>query len=233
VDKAHVGPVTLLQSYAGPRGDYSLQELFWNRSITRVALLPAASKFDVFRTETVTIGRDGSLGVAGRPLSGPLLVDTYGSTIRLRGGRVIQTTPTATLWAPKAATRPRLQLYALGRYADGWLANFGAIYLWPSTAGHRVEGWLSMRLTSTRDVGTVPITFQFGPSARRTLRVTPDSEQRVRIPVCAAADAHVTYRSGKLVLMGRRGLSVKSTAPVFTADPRACAHLSPSLEDAT
>jgi hypothetical protein len=233
VDKAHVGPVTLLQAYTGPRGDYSLQELFWNRSITRVALLPGASKFDVFRTERVTVGRDGSLSVGGRPLSGPLLVDTYGSTVRLRGGDAIRTTATATLWKPDASGRPRLQLYALGRYSDGWLANFGAIYLWPSVPGRRVEGWLSMRLTSYPAVGTIPLTFQFGPDARTTVRVSPGREHRVRLPVCASKNAYVTYRSRKLLLLGRRGLSVKSTAPVFTPDPTACEHLSPALDLAT
>ena len=228
VDSAHVGQVTLLQSYAGPRGDYSLQELFWNRSITRVALLPAASKFDVFRTDLVAVGDDGSLSVGGRPLSGPLLVDTYGSTVKLRGGRVVQATPTATLWAPNAVGRPRLQLYALGRYSDGWLANRGAIYLWPSAPGQRVEGWLSMRLTSSPAVGTVPVAFQFGPNARRTVQVSPGREQQVRIPVCATKDAHVIYRAGNLVLLGHRGVSVKSTAPVFTPSPGACRQLSRS-----
>ncbi|MGZ4384916.1 MAG: hypothetical protein ACXVY3_09980, partial [Gaiellaceae bacterium] len=43
VDHAKVGPVTLLQSYTGGGGGFTLQELFWNRSITSVALLPGAT----------------------------------------------------------------------------------------------------------------------------------------------------------------------------------------------
>jgi hypothetical protein len=233
VDKAHVGPVTLLQAYTGARAETSVQELFWNRSITRVALLPGAAKFDVFRTASVDIGHDGSLTIGGKPLGGPLLVDTAGSTVRFLGGHVIQATPTATLWRPDPAVRPRLRLYAMGRYSDGWLANFGAIYVWPSVPGRRVEGWLSMRLRSLPNVGPVTLTFQFGPTARRKVRVGTGRAQLVRIPICGDRDAYVTYRSGKLVVSGRRGLSVKSTAPVFTPDPSACTHVPRSVVVAT
>ena len=76
VDSAHVGPVTMLQS-ASAGGGFTHQELFWNRSITRVALLPGATKFDVFRTDHVRVDDDGSLSVNGRPLGGPLLVETF------------------------------------------------------------------------------------------------------------------------------------------------------------
>jgi hypothetical protein len=229
VDRARVGHVTLLQSYTGPRGDYSLQNLFWNRSITRVALLPGASKFDVFRTEDVSVGHDGSLSANGRPLSGPLLVETYGSTVQLDGGRLVTATPTASLWVPDGGRQPRLRLYALGRYSDGWLANYGVIYVWPSTPGRRVAGWLSMRLTSSPAVGPVSMRFQFGADEATTVRVIPGRPQTLRVPICAVRDAHVAYRSRKLVLFGRRAISVKATTPVFTPSPSACPSRRPSL----
>src|SRR6185312_5013106 len=99
VDRAHLGKVTLLQSFSGGRGN-TLQELFWNRSITRVALLPGAAKFDAFSTERVRVGDDGSLTVNGRALAGPVLADIYGSTVRLQDARVVGKSQTATLWLP-------------------------------------------------------------------------------------------------------------------------------------
>jgi hypothetical protein len=222
VDRAHVGPVTLIQSAGGSRGA-TLQELFWNRSITRVALLPQAAKFDAFRTEQVRVRPDGALVVNGQLLRGPLLVDTFGSMVRLQDARKLAGGPTAALWVPNRPGPPRLKIYALGRYADGWLANSGAIYVWPSTPGRPVSGWLSMLLTTTPGVGTARLTFQFRQDARTTVTIRLGQPQSVRIPVCAAKDAHVTYRSkGGLTLLGNRAVSVKASDPVFTPSRAAC-----------
>ena len=213
-----VGDVTLLQSFSGGRGN-TLQELFWNRSITRVALLPGAARFDSFRTERVRVADDGSLTVNGRPLAGPLLADIYGSTVRLQDARVVGRSQTATLWLPDRSGRPRLRLYALGRYSDGWLAKSGAIYVWPRVPGRRVSGWVSMRLAASRMVGAATITFQFGEDARTTVRVRPGRPQEVRVPLCAAKDARVTYHSKKVTLIGVRAVTVRATAPEFTPNP--------------
>ncbi len=222
VDRARVGKVTLLQSFSGGRGA-SLQELFWNRSITRVVLLPGAAPFDSFRTEDARIGPDGSLLVDRQPLTGPVLIDTFGSSIRLRGGRLVKTSPIGALWVPERGARPRLQLYALGRYWDGWLANAGAIFVWPEARGRRVAGWLTIHLRAVPEVGTVQLTFQYRRDRRLVLRLRPGEPRQVRVPVCAARDAHVTYRSAARVLVGLRPISVKASAPVFTPDSSACA----------
>ena len=223
VDGAHVGDVTLLQSFSGGRGN-TLQELFWNRSITSVGLLPGAARFDSFRTERIRVGDDGSLTMNGRPLRGPLLADIYGSTVRLQDARVAGMSQTATLWMPNRSDRTaRLRLYALGRYSDGWLAKSGVIYVWPRVPGRAVSGWVSMRLTASRMVGAATITFQFGEHARTTVHVKPGRPQAVRVPLCAAKDARVTYRSKKLTLIGPRTVTVRATAPVFTPSRTACA----------
>jgi hypothetical protein len=221
VDRAQLGDVTMLQSFSGGRGN-TLQELFWNRSIKRVALLPGAAKFDSFRTERVRVADDGSLTVNGRPLAGPLLADIYGSTVRLQDARVVGRSQTATLWLPDRSARPRLRLYAIGRYSDGWLGKSGVIYVWPSIPGERVAGWVSMRLTASRMVGGATIAFQFAEHARATVRVMPGRPQSVRFPLCAAKDARVTYRSKKLTLIGVRAVTVRATAPVFTPSAAAC-----------
>jgi hypothetical protein len=224
VDRAQLGNVTMIQSFSGGRGN-TLQELFWNRSITRVALLPGAAPFDSFRTERVRVGDDGSLTVNGRPLSGPVLADIYGSTVRLQDARVVGKSQTATLWLPERADRPRLRLYAIGRYSDGWLAKSGVIYVWPRVAGRRVSGWISMRLAASRLAGAATITFQFAEHARTTVHVRPGRPQLLRVPLCAAKNARVTYRSKKVTLVGVRAVTVRATAPVFTPSPSACSAL--------
>ncbi len=221
VDRAHLGDVTLLQSSSGGRGN-SLQELFWNRSITRVVLLPGVAPFDSFRTERARIAADGSLSVGGHPLRGPLLVDTYGSTIRLRGAGLRKAGPAAELWVPERNARPRLELYAPGRYSDGWLAKSGAVFVWPESPDDRVAGWLTMRLVAAPQVGPVTMTFQNRLDSRITLRVRPGAPRLVRLAVCASRDAHVSYRSTARVLVGLRAVSLKASAPVFRPDRSAC-----------
>jgi hypothetical protein len=107
VDRAHLGRVALVQSWGGIRAA-SLQELFWNRSIDRVLLLPDAGSIDRFGEQRLKVGGDGSLTTAGRTVTGPLLVDTYGSSVRLRGAHLLEAGPTASLWVPDG--RPRLSL---------------------------------------------------------------------------------------------------------------------------
>jgi hypothetical protein len=221
VDRAAVGNVTLLRSSSGGRGN-SLQELFWNRSITRVALLPGTAPFDSFRTVRAQIAADGSLSAGGQPLNGPLLVDTYGSTVRLRGARLLKTSPAAALWVPERNASPRLALYAPGRYWDGWLAKSGAVFVWPESSDYPVAGWLTMRLVAPPLVGPVSMTFQNRRDNRITLRMRPGEPQLVRLSVCARRDAHVTYRSNARVLVGLRAVSLKASAPVFTPDRSAC-----------
>ena len=87
----------------------------------------------------------------------------------------------------------------------------------------RVSGWVSLRLTASRIVGGATITFQFAEHARATVRVRPGQPQNVRVPLCAAKDARMTYRSKKLTLIGVRAVTVRATAPVFTPSRAACA----------
>ncbi len=223
VDKSQLGPVTMLQSFSGGRGN-TLQELFWNRSIIRVALLPGAAKFDSFRSGRVKVGDDGSLRVNGKTLDGPLLTDIYGSAVTLQDAHAVGRSQTATLWLPdRPGHPPRLRLYAIGRYSDGWLAKSGTIYVWPSAAGRPVSGWVAMRLSASRIVGAATITLQYAEHARTTVRVKPGHAREVRVPLCASKNARVTFASKKLVLIGLRAVTVKATAPVFTPSPAACA----------
>jgi hypothetical protein len=223
VDRANVGNVSMLQAFSGPRAA-SLQQLFWNRSIRSVVLLPGAAKFDNYPADRVHVADDGTMTVNGRPLDGPMLVDGFGSTIRLRGAHVLESGPTASLWLPDRGAPPRLAFYALGHYHDGWLAGTGAMYAWPATAGRPVSGWITMRLTALRDIGAMRLTFALSPTKSVQVRLAAGQTRQVRIPLCGGPDAsaHVSYRSNTRAIAGLRVVSARSTVPAFTPSPAAC-----------
>jgi hypothetical protein len=221
VDRAGLHSVTLLQSFSGGRGN-SLQELFWNRSIRRVVLLPGASRFDSFRVERSRVSADGSLTVGGLPVGGPLLVDEFGSTVLLRGARELESEPTAALWVPEPGKRPRLSFYALGHYHDGWLGGVGVIYVWPKVRGGAVSGWISMRLTLPRSMGRSRLTFMLSKSRRVSFRLVPGSSRSVRLPICSQGTARVAWRSNNPVFVGLLPMSARSTTPTFRPSRSAC-----------
>jgi hypothetical protein len=218
VDDSGLRDVALLQASNGYR-DASLQQLFWNRSIDRVFLLPDAQKLDAFRAERVAIAADGSLRVGGRPIHSPLLVDGFGSWLRLRGARPVARGPASTLWAPNG--RIRLALYARGRYLDGWLAGRGAITIWPATTGGRVRGRLRLTLSLPGDTKAKTMRFSHD-GLRRVVRIAPGTSKRIVVPVCSSGPWQATFSSTSVKFAGSRLVSVKATEPAFTPDPSSC-----------
>jgi len=223
IDRANVGNVSLLQAFSGPRAA-SLQQLFWNRSITSVALLPGAAKFDNYPAARVRVAGNGTMTVNGRPLDGPMLVDGFGSTVRLRGAHVLESGPTASLWVPDRGTRPHLAFYSLGHYHDGWLAGGGVMYAWPEAAGHRVSGWVRMRLTAPPAIGAVQVMFALSATKTFKVALSPGETREVKIPLCGEPGerAAVSYRSPVRAIVGLRIVSARSTTPVFTPSESAC-----------
>jgi hypothetical protein len=153
-------------------------------------------------------------------VTGPLLIDGFGSSVRLRGARLFEAGPTAALWVP--AGRPRLSLYAIGHYYDRWLSDRGAVYLWPEERGKPVSGWLSMRLVAPRQTGPVKLTFRLPGGTATSVRVRPGRPERLNIQVCGSGRWTATFRSDVHGLVGLRAVSVKATAPVFRASASAC-----------
>lgn len=224
VDRAGLRHVALLQSWGGRRAP-TLEQLFWNRSVDRVLLLPGAGPIDAFHSDRVTVGGDGRLLIHGARFRGPLLVDGYASYVRMRDARVVARGPVSALWAPAGA--PRLELYAIGRYYDGWLADVSAVYLWPATKGGSLSGRLTMRLTAPPGPG-VTLRFQLPGGKRTSLRLAPGVTRRLDVPVCSDHDWYGTFKSSSAAFIGLRRVSVQATAPVFTPNASACAAPKPS-----
>jgi hypothetical protein len=218
VDAAGLGKVTLLQSPFGDRG-FATEELFWNRSVDRLALLPGAPPPDAFAVEPAGIARDGSLVVAGRALAGPLLVDAYGATMRFRGMREVDRTSLFRLLRPTG--RPRLALYEPGRYFDGWLTLHGSIRIWAARPWGALSGMLAFSLSLPRGADPVTVTFHT-PTGKHVVGVRPGESARVSLPVCSTGSWRAKFEAPFTGNIGSRFVSVRSTEPVYRPDPGIC-----------
>jgi hypothetical protein len=218
VDHAGLEDVTLLRNYGGKRVD-SLQ-LFWNRSVDRVALMQGADRLDPFTNDRVSIARDGSLSIAGKPLRSSLLVDEYAVMVRLSGATRVASGPIHSLW--RADGTPRLSLFVFGRYFDGWLGRGGGVNLWPAPGERSLSGRLEVTLTAPE---ATTITFQARGERPTIVRLEPGVEQSVRIPVCADGPWQAEFEASHSGGFEDRVVSARSSEPVFRPDAQACAPL--------
>jgi hypothetical protein len=218
VDRAGLDEVTLVRAPDGLRTE-ALEQLFWNRSVDRVVLLPGAEGVDHLHSSSLDVGSDGTLRSDGRPLAGPVLMDGYGGTIVLADAERIASSQSFTLWRPHG--RPRMSLYMAGRYSDGWLAGIGRIYLWPERAGGKIERRVSLTLTAPP--GAEGMTIRLQEPGRPPLQVTlvPGRPQTVAFDVCSRGAWHMTYGSTVRGFVGSRVVSARSTEP--RVSPVSCA----------
>lgn len=215
VDAAVDGPVTLLRTPGGVRTE-SLEQLFWNPSVDRVAVLPGAVRLDAFQVDDARVASDGALDTG----EGPLLVETRASWVELRNAHPLAATEGFALWQPDG--RPRLGLLLAGRYADGWLAPTGRITVWPERAGQPVAGRFRIELAAPDAVRELTFRFQ-SPGRRAVEAAVPGGETRVVVlTVCSRAPWQARFGADQAGYVGSRLVSGRSSPPIFTPDPRAC-----------
>jgi hypothetical protein len=218
VDDAALGSAVLVQSPLGDRG-FATEELFWNRSLDRLVLLPGATPPDAFAVDRAQVAADGSLLVGGKPLTKPLLVDAFGATTRFRGAKEVARTRLYRLLEP--AGRPRLALYAPGRYFDGWLALESSVQLWPAQAGERISGRLAVALSLPSSADPVIVRLRY-PGGRKTVSVRPGQETPIALRACSSGPWQARFSAPFTGAIGLRFVSVRATEPVFRPDPSAC-----------
>jgi hypothetical protein len=219
VDRQGLDHVALLQSYGGDKTD-AFDQLFWNRSIDRALLLPGAAPFERSLAEAVHIGSDGTLLSATKAIDQPLLVDDSASTVRLRGARPVAVGPTHTLWRPTGW--PRLSLYLLGRYSNGWLADSGKIMLWPDSSQGGLAGRLSFVAAAPAAADPTTLTFSGSGSAGETVKLRPGVPEKITLPVCSAGPWGALFRSSSFGFVGGRPASVRTTVPQYVPDASVC-----------
>ncbi|HET9324742.1 MAG TPA: hypothetical protein VFO03_12760 [Gaiellaceae bacterium] len=217
VDRTGVRDVTLVRAPDGTRTE-AMEQLFWNRSIRRVALLPGAGEVDHFASPRLTVGFDGRLLEGGRALRGPLLLDGYGGTISLSGAERIASSQSYALWRPHGPAR--LSLYFAGRYSDGWLAGAGRLHLWPDRPGGVIARRVGLTLTAPATSEGMTIRFQAGEGRARDVRLEPGVPRTVAFDVCSRGPWHVTYVSSVRGFVGTRVVSARAGEARLT--PTAC-----------
>jgi hypothetical protein len=218
IDETGVRNVAFLQTPLGNRG-FATEQLFWNRSVEDLLVLPETTPIDAFSFDTVRIGSDGSLLVGDRPVSRPLAVEAYGTTLRFRGAHTVARSAVYRLLVPEG--RPRLALYFPGRHWDGWLAPRGEIRLWPEPGAGPLAGRLTFTLSAPREAGAAVVAFHLADGTKE-FRVAPGTERPVDLTLCSTGEWRASYEATFTGTIGDRLVSVQASEPVFRNDPAAC-----------
>jgi hypothetical protein len=217
IDRLGVDDVVLVRGPHGVKTE-ALEQLFWNRSLDRVALLPGAEEVDHVHSPRLRVAPDGTLLLQSRPVRDPVLVDGYAGTIRLAEADVLGSSPSSTLWRPHGVAR--LSLYLAGRYSDGWLAGAGRLYLWPKRATGLVSHRVQLTLTAP---SASPITLRFrSTSARQPVVVHLRAGERkvVSFDACSRGPWHLSFLSNDRGFLGGRVVSAHAGEPRLL--PRGC-----------
>ena len=217
VDHANLGSVALLETPQNDRG-YATEQLFWNRSLDRLLLLPDSAPPDAFKAEQTTIGDDGSILLDGKPFTGPMLVDAYSATTEFRGARQVSRTRIYRLLRPTGT--PRLALYVTNRFFDGWLGLTGGIQLFPEQ-GKTLAGRMTVTFSLPSDLPETPMSLKY-PGGTKKIDVRPGEAVTVSVPVCSNGSWLASYEGPLSTNIGERLVTVRSTKPVYTPDPSAC-----------
>ena len=217
VDASGLKDVTIFQTQGANRAA-AMEQLFWNRSISRLGLLYGGIGPDAFNAESFHVTRRGRIVHAGRALTGSFLFDDYALQPQFTGAVQIGRSGEYRLF--RADGTPRLSLLTFGLYHDGWLARGGEIRVWPDAWNH-VRGTLRLRLTLPPNVGAEPTPLRLrAPGLRRTVLVRPGRTTAVAIPLNANGiwDLHFsTKKQGRL--SDGRPISVQATEPELHRAP--------------
>jgi hypothetical protein len=207
VDHANLGDVDIVAP-PGAQKEQSWLQLFWNTSVKRL-LLVGSPAIDQFETKAVRVAKDGRLLVDGTATKRPLLVQTYGSSVRLTGVKLVKHEPIFDLYRPVGT--PRLRMIAAGRFLDGWLGPAGAFTVWTKTGG-------TLALTLRMPKGTQVTSLHFtAKGVDRTVRVQPGERVPLRFRVPSGGAWTLHFDSSKHGFLGDRAVSVHAPRAVFTA----------------
>jgi hypothetical protein len=218
VDRARVGEVALVRGL-GLKTD-AMEQLFWNRSVERVLLLPGAEPFDSFGAETLSFAPDGALFAGRQPVRSALLVDDWATRVELRGAVAVASSPGFRLWRPVGT--PRLALFVPGHYRDGWLALRVGLNVW-APPGRTLAGRFSF-VVSAPEYLPAPVRLRVQAGDRRLpeFRIRPGASRAVQVPVCGGSAWSGVLLADRGIVLGNRVVSARATPPRFKADPGVC-----------
>ena len=218
VDKADVGEVALVRGL-GSKTD-AMEQLFWNRSVKRVLLMPGAVPFDSFGAEQLSFESDGRLLAGQQPVRSALLVDEWAALVQLRGAVPVASSPGFRLWRP--AGIPRLSVFVPGYYKDGWLAPRVGLSAW-APPGRTLAGRFSFTVSAPPSLNApLRMRVEAGNRSLAEFSLKPGRSRSVQIPVCGGRAWFGTLLADRGVADGNRVVAARATPPRFHADPAAC-----------
>ena len=211
VDHSGLGKVTMLRTFQSDRVDM-YEQLFWNRSVDRVIGL-SSPRNDPFSQPEAAVTANGAISALGKPVRGPILVDEANSTVALRGGRVVATSPQFDLWKPGAGPA-RLASYFGGRTRGGLMLPLAVLELWPDRAA--VAG--TVRLVFTVPKGgpsSVVLNLSTKAGGTRPFSIPSGTSRAVVLNACSTGPWYVTL---KIV----QGAALQVSKPVFRPGAATC-----------
>lgn len=188
VDAAATGPTTMVLF---PGSGFADEVLFWNTSITRLAVLPGVSRPDPFAAETARVARDGTLLVGGRPAHGDVLLSTTSAGLGLAGGAVLDSTSDSVLVRARDGIRLRYLIASVN--TDGLLASGGSVTVWPRRG--RVDGKLVLSLRAPSGGRTLKMWLGRPHGATLLRRVGAGRRGDVAIQLCSRSPVTLSYRA--------------------------------------
>jgi hypothetical protein len=220
VDHAHAGDATLIQTPATPHAR-AHEQLFWNRSLKRLAFLDQASPIDAFGHPHVTVADDGRLVVGGKTLRGAIVISNFAVRARLTNAVAIARGADYELWRPLGT--PRMALFVGGLYHDGWLAPAGHLTLWPARDG-RVRGTLRLPLSLPAATQRTVLHLE-GPGVDRRVAVSPGQNRVVTIKISQRGPWTLSFHSNRIGYLqpDDRPISMQAGMPVFSGSYRGTA----------
>ena len=157
LDRSGLGSADYLQ-LPGGSAHYGWVLEVWNRDFRRPVHVGQGG--DWFATSRARIEPDGRLLVDGRPASGVLVVNDFGTAIELDGTVVAR--PRRGLTAYRLAPSPRVRLIAEGLMFDRWATGVVRVRAWP-----RRPGVFRVQLSLPAGRGPRMVTLTAGRSRRR------------------------------------------------------------------
>jgi hypothetical protein len=211
IDHAGLRDVTLMQTPATPHGR-AHEQLFWNRSLTRLAFLDQASAIDAFDDPRVKVASDGRFQIDGETLRGPLAISNYAVRARLTGASLVATGADYQLWRPTGT--PRMALFVGGLYQTGWLSPAGRVTVYPRQG--RVQGTLRFRLSLPAATKTTTLRLR-SPGVDRRVTIAPGRSKLVTVEVDQRGPWTFRWSSNRIGYLqpDETPISVRAQMPVF------------------
>jgi hypothetical protein len=211
VDAARVGDVALLHAPGAERAA-PFQQLYWNRSVDRVAEIEGADELDFFDVARARIRVDGELTIEGRPVTSPILAPLQGAAFTFADAELVRRTHDFDLVRPRKG-RVTVVSAVAGRFRDGWLGSKSSIGVWPAAVGAR-SGSVEFALSLPPGVLQPARVRISGAELSREIRIEPGARVPIAIAFERSEPLRLALTTRPVIRIGDRTVAVRLSKPV-------------------